>query len=50
MDLKTKIETLVAANKHEFDADDRAVFEQLKAALRTGEIRAAEKDPDGNYC
>jgi 2,3,4,5-tetrahydropyridine-2-carboxylate N-succinyltransferase len=49
MDLKTKIENLVAANKDEFDADDRAVFEDLKAALRTGEIRSAEKDADGNW-
>jgi len=49
MDLKTKIEKLVSADKNEFDADDRAAFEELKAALRTGEIRAAEKDPDGNW-
>ena len=49
MDLKTKIENLVAANKNEFDADDRGVFEDFKAALRTGEIRSAEKDADGNW-
>jgi len=35
--------------KSEFDADDRAVFEEFKAALRRGEIRSAEKDADGDW-
>jgi 2,3,4,5-tetrahydropyridine-2-carboxylate N-succinyltransferase len=35
--------------KSEFDADDRPVFEEFKAALRRGEIRSAEKDADGNW-
>jgi 2,3,4,5-tetrahydropyridine-2-carboxylate N-succinyltransferase len=49
MDLKTKIETLASADKSEFDASDREVFETFKAALRNGEIRAAEKDASGNW-
>ncbi|HVE59599.1 MAG TPA: 2,3,4,5-tetrahydropyridine-2,6-dicarboxylate N-succinyltransferase [Pyrinomonadaceae bacterium] len=47
MELKTKIENLFA--QAEFDADDRAVFEEFKTALRRGEIRSAEKDSDGNW-
>jgi len=49
MDLKRKIENLVAANKTEFDAADRQIFEEFKAALRRGAIRSAEKDSDGNW-
>lgn len=47
MSLKAKIEALYA--KSEFDDADRQVFEEFKAALRTGEIRSAEKDADGNW-
>src|SRR5215216_498559 len=49
MDLKQKIEDLVAAGKTAFDAADREIFEEFKAALRRGEIRSAEKDADGNW-
>ncbi len=47
MTLQEKIEQLFT--KAEFDADDRTIFEEFKAALRTGEIRSAEKDSDGNW-
>ena len=47
MNLQEKIEQLLT--KSEFDADDRKVFEEFKTALRTGEIRSAEKDSDGNW-
>jgi len=47
MTLQEKIEQLFT--KTEFDADDREVFEEFKAALRTGEIRAAEKDARGDW-
>jgi 2,3,4,5-tetrahydropyridine-2,6-dicarboxylate N-succinyltransferase len=47
MPVREKIEALFA--KSEFTSDDRAVFENFKAALRRGEIRAAEKDADGNW-
>jgi 2,3,4,5-tetrahydropyridine-2,6-dicarboxylate N-succinyltransferase len=49
MDLKQKIEDLASADKTEFDAADREVFEDFKAALRRGEIRAAERDENGNW-
>jgi 2,3,4,5-tetrahydropyridine-2-carboxylate N-succinyltransferase len=49
MDLKQKIEDLVAAGRNEFDAADREIFEEFKAALRRGEIRSAEKDAGGNW-
>src|SRR5688572_6510329 len=49
MDLKHKIEDLASADKTEFDAHDREIFEDFKAALRRGEIRAAEKDENGNW-
>ena len=45
MTLQERIEQLL--NKSEFTADDRKVFEEFKAALRRGEIRAAEKDSSG---
>ncbi len=47
MNLQEQIEQLL--NKSEFTADDRKVFEDFKSALRKGEIRAAEKDSEGNW-
>ncbi len=47
MNLQEKIEQLLS--KSDFDADDRAVFEEFKTALRCGAIRSAEKDSDGNW-
>ncbi len=47
MNLQKEIEQLIT--KSEFTADDRKVFEEFKAALRQGEIRAAEKDSEGNW-
>ncbi len=47
--LREQIESLVAKNKTEFDSDDRSLFEEFKATLRRGEIRAAEKDLAGNW-
>jgi 2,3,4,5-tetrahydropyridine-2-carboxylate N-succinyltransferase len=49
MDLREKIENLAAADKTEFESADREIFEAFKAALRNGEIRAAEKDENGNW-
>jgi 2,3,4,5-tetrahydropyridine-2,6-dicarboxylate N-succinyltransferase len=45
MNLQEKIQNLIT--RSEFDAVDRIIFEEFKAALRSGEIRAAEKDSDG---
>ena len=47
MELKEKIEKL--SEQKEFSDSDRAVYEQFKVALRSGEIRSAEKDADGNW-
>ena len=47
MNLQEQIKEL--AEKTEFTADDRKVFESFKEALRNGEIRAAEKDSEGNW-
>ncbi len=47
MSLKEKIEEL--SGKSEFEAHDRVIFEEFKAALRKGEIRAAEKRADGHW-
>lgn len=45
--LKAEIEQLFS--KSEFTADDREIYESFKSALRTGVIRSAEKDADGNW-
>src|SRR5688500_5420054 len=47
MNLQEEIEQLIT--KTEFTADDRKDFEEFKAALRRGEIRAAEKDSSGHW-
>lgn len=47
MSLREKIETLFSRN--EFSADDRAVYEEFKLALRLGEIRSAERSADGTW-
>ncbi len=47
MTLQEHIEQLLT--KSDFDAADRAVFEEFKAALRTGEIRAAQRDENGEW-
>ena len=47
MTLREQIQQLLT--KTEFDAVDRIIFEEFKAALRSGEIRAAEKTADGAW-
>ncbi|MDQ3490660.1 MAG: 2,3,4,5-tetrahydropyridine-2,6-dicarboxylate N-succinyltransferase [Acidobacteriota bacterium] len=47
MTLREKIESLFANSV--FAAEDRGIYEEFKTALRTGEIRSAEKDADGNW-
>ena len=49
MHLREEIESLAARSGSEFTAADRAVFEKLKAALNRGEVRAAEKNEDGQW-
>jgi 2,3,4,5-tetrahydropyridine-2,6-dicarboxylate N-succinyltransferase len=47
MELQQQVEELFG--RSEFTANDRAVYEDFKFALRNGEIRSAEKDADGNW-
>ena len=47
MDLRQKIEAL--CEKVEFDQADRELFNEFRAALRRGEIRAAERAKDGQW-
>lgn len=47
MNLQEQIEQLFT--KSEFTVDDRDIFEEFKASLRRGEIRAAEKDASGDW-
>lgn len=47
MTLREKIEQLL--EKSEFDAGDREVFNDFKTELRTGGIRAAERDENGTW-
>jgi 2,3,4,5-tetrahydropyridine-2-carboxylate N-succinyltransferase len=47
MDLRRQIESLY--DRSEFTDSDRAVFADFVAALRRGEVRAAEKDSDGRW-
>ena len=49
MSLRKKIEELVSRADGEFSSDDFAHFADFKAALNRGEIRAAERDADGNW-
>ena len=46
-DLRDEINKLAA--KTEFNSGDRELYEEFKSALRTGAIRSAEKDADGNW-
>ncbi|MGI9035907.1 MAG: 2,3,4,5-tetrahydropyridine-2,6-dicarboxylate N-succinyltransferase, partial [Pyrinomonadaceae bacterium] len=47
MTLQEKIEQLFAQT--EFEASDHETFNEFKTALRRGNIRAAEKDENGNW-
>lgn len=49
MPLREQIEALSAKLAGDFNADDRAVFDEFKAALNRGEIRAAERSADGTW-
>jgi len=50
MSLRERIEALVARGSEAFDDADRALFAEFRTALARGEIRAAERTPDGAWC
>ena len=49
MSLREQIEELVERERAEYLPADRAVFEEFKAALNRGEIRAAERDAHAKW-
>ncbi len=49
MQLREEVESLAARQTGEFTAADRVVFERFKTALNRGEVRAAEKNEDGEW-
>src|SRR6266705_2156332 len=49
MRLREAIEALLTRTGNEYNAEDRALFDEFKTALNRGEIRAAEKQPDGRW-
>lgn len=49
MPLRESIEELAARKSGPYSASDRGVFDEFKAALNRGEIRAAEKSASGQW-
>ncbi len=49
MSLQEQIEQLAARGGGEYSDQDFAVFNEFKSALNRGEIRAAERKPDGKW-
>jgi len=50
MSLRSRVEALAAAARDRYDDTDRVLFADFRAALTRGEIRAAERRPDGAWC
>ena len=49
MPLREEIEALAARTGGEFTVTDRSLFDEFKTQLNRGEIRAAERQPDGRW-
>ena len=49
MSLQNQIEQLAARGGGEYSSEDLALFNEFKSALNRGEIRAAERDANGNW-
>jgi len=49
MTLREQIEELAAGETKEYSDEDFALFAEFKRSLNRGEIRAAERDSDGNW-
>src|SRR5881275_2216603 len=49
MSLRENIEDLSAREAGTYSDEDFALFDEFKAALNRGEIRAAERDADGKW-
>jgi len=49
MSLQKQIEELVARDGAEYSDEDFSIFNEFKASLNRGEVRAAERDADGKW-
>src|SRR5712691_8599699 len=49
MPLREQIESISSRSGGEFTTQDRNLFDEFKAALNRGEIRAAERQADGTW-
>jgi 2,3,4,5-tetrahydropyridine-2-carboxylate N-succinyltransferase len=49
MPLPEEIEALATRTSNEFTVSDRALFDEFKTALNRGEVRAAQRQPDGTW-
>ena len=49
MSLREQIEELAARETQEYSGEEFALFGEFKQALNRGEVRAAERDSDGNW-
>lgn len=49
MPLREQIEALSSRKGSEFSGEDRAVFDEFKTSLNSGEIRAAQRQADGTW-
>jgi 2,3,4,5-tetrahydropyridine-2-carboxylate N-succinyltransferase len=49
MPLREAIEAISSRDGSQFSAADRAIFDEFKDELNRGEIRAAERQPDGRW-
>ena len=50
MSLRERIDALATPERQTYDEADRALFAEFREALARGEIRAAERTPDGTWC
>jgi 2,3,4,5-tetrahydropyridine-2-carboxylate N-succinyltransferase len=50
MSLREEIEKLALKAAGEFENSDRSLFDEFKAALNRGEVRAASRDDGGTWC
>ncbi len=49
MSLRERIAALAAADRAAFTDEERATFAEFRAALSSGQVRAAERAPDGSW-
>src|ERR1044072_9145892 len=49
MTLRERVEALAATDRTEYTSEDRALWDEFKAALNRGEVRAAERDETGQW-